>query len=175
MPREELAPSCAVMRPFSPGAAAEDARQAGGVEHELCAVERERRLGAFVLVHVALAETVAATAGREVVERPAETVASEEPLEGALRAGAVLGIAGDDERGELCLDEGRRVERLLVAGARRGLVRAAPFVAGEPQEPVREPALVAEPGERLQAGGDRVLAPERVPPTISACGRRALS
>ena len=123
MPREELAPDCASCGRLHAGAAARDARQAGGVEHELRAMECERRLGAFVRVHVVVAEPVAAAAGREVVERPAEPVAPEEPLERALRAGAVLGIAGDGERRELRLDERGRVERLLVARARRRLVR----------------------------------------------------
>src|SRR2546425_9468519 len=126
-------------------------------------MEGERRLGTFVRIHVQLAETVAATTRRKVVERPAETVAPEEPFEGALRAGAVFGIAGDGERGELRLDEGRRVERLLVSGTRRGLAAPAPFVAGQPQEPVRKSALVTEPRERLQPGGDSILAAEGRP------------
>ena len=160
VPCEELAPlrrHTAVLTRI----AAQNARQTGGVEHELRAMERERRLGAFVLVHVGLAETVAATAGREVVQGPAETVAPEEPLECALRAGAVLGIAGDGKCSQLGLDERGGVERLLVACAGGGLVATAPLVAGQPQQPVGEPRFVAEPRKRLEAGCDGLLALER--------------
>ena len=52
---------------------------------------------------------------REVVERPLQLVATEEPVERLLRAHAVLGVARHGERGELRLDERRGVERLLVA------------------------------------------------------------
>src|SRR5439155_6850413 len=65
--------------------------------------------------------------------------------------------------GEPRPDEGRRVERLLVSGTRRGLAAPAPFVAGQPQEPVRKSALVTEPRERLQPGGDSILAAEGRP------------
>ena len=84
----------------------------------------ERRLGALVVVRRLLAEPVAAAAGREVVQRPVEPVAAEEPVERLLRAQPVLRVAGDGERGQLGLDERRRVERLLVAAAGRRLVAA---------------------------------------------------
>src|SRR5439155_14802356 len=54
------------------------------VERELCAVEGERRFGPFVRVDVLVAEPVAAPAGGEVVERPVEAVASQEPVERCL-------------------------------------------------------------------------------------------
>ena len=63
---------------------------AGRVEQQRGAMEGERRLGSFVVVGVSLAEPVAASAGREVVQRPVEMVAAEEPVERALRASAVL-------------------------------------------------------------------------------------
>ena len=53
-------------------------------------MERERRLGAFVLVERLAPEPVAAAAGREVVERLLQIVASEEPLERSRRPDAVL-------------------------------------------------------------------------------------
>ena len=86
-------------------AAAEDARQSRRVEHELCAVEGQGRLRAFVLADRLLAEPVAAAAGREVVERQAKPVSAEEPLERGPSSRAVLGIAGAAEGGELGLDE----------------------------------------------------------------------
>ena len=110
-------------------------------------MERERRLGTFVLVHAELAQAVAAAARREVVERSAESVAPEKPLERALRTRAMFGIAGDGERGELRLDEGRRVERLLVACPGRGLVAPSAVIAGQPQESIGKSAFVTEPGE----------------------------
>ena len=104
----------------------------GGVEDERGAVESERRLGALVVVGGLVAEAVAAAAGREVVEGPLESVAAEEPVEGALGAQAVLGVAGDRERRELGLDERRGVERLLVARPGSRLVAVAAAVAGQP-------------------------------------------
>ena len=86
----------------------------------------ERRLRTLVGVQILLAEAVAATAGREVVQRSIEPVAAEEPIEGALGAGAVLGLAGDDERRELRLDQGRCIERLLVAASRSGVAAKTP-------------------------------------------------
>ena len=111
-------------------------------------MECERRLGAFIRVHV-VAQTVAATAGRKVIERPPKPVASEEPLERSLGARTVFGIARDGERSDLCLHERRCVERLLVARPRCGLAAMTPFVARETQEPFAQSALVTEPSERL--------------------------
>ena len=61
---------------------------------------------------------------------PLEPVASEEPLEGTHRARSVHRIFGDRERGQLCLDERRGLEGLLVSGARPGL---------EPMSPIGSP------------------------------------
>ena len=72
---------------------ADGGADAGGVEEERGAMEGERRLGALVLVQRLAAEPVAAAAGREVVERLLQAVASEEPLERARRPDAVLGLA----------------------------------------------------------------------------------
>ena len=95
-------------------------------------MEGERRFGAFVHVDRFGAEPVAAAAGREVVERLLQAVASEEPLERARRSDAVLGLVRDCERGELGLDEPCRIERLLVAVTRCGLASAPPAVALQP-------------------------------------------
>ena len=138
------------------------ARTPGGVEQQSRAMERERRLGALVAVQRLAAEAVAAAAGREVVERQVEAVASEKPLERAPRANAVLGLVRDGERHELRLDEGGSVERLLVAvtggGLARGGVRRDP---GRRRKSSCEAALVAEPPQRLEAELDQVVAPER--------------
>ena len=48
-------------------------------------VEGEGRFGALVLVDAILVKPVAAAAGGRIVEREAEVVAAEEPLEGAPR------------------------------------------------------------------------------------------
>ena len=48
-------------------------------------VEGEDRLGALVFVDAVVVQAVAAAAGGGIVERQAEIVAAEEPLEGALR------------------------------------------------------------------------------------------
>ena len=107
---------------------------AGGVERERGAMERERRLGAFVHVQRLAAEPVAAAAGREVVERPAAGGCGRGTIRRRVGArDAVLGSPRDRERGELRLDERGRVERLLVAAARRRLAPAPPVVAGQPQ------------------------------------------
>ena len=81
----------------------------------------------------------------------AEVVAPEEPLEGAVRADAVLGVAGDDERRELRLDDRGRVERLLVAGARCGSSRCRPRWPVSRSTSSVEPALVAEPARATRA------------------------
>ena len=138
-------------------------------------MERERRLGALVAVQRLAAEAVAAAAGREVVERQVQAVASEEPLERVARANAVLGLVRDRERHELGLDERGRVERLLVAVAGGRLLAAASAVARQAQEVVLQAALVAEPAQRLEAELDQVVAAERGGSRRSACGRRALS
>ena len=108
-------------------------------------VEGERRFGALVVVQIVAAESVAAAAGCEVVERPVQAVAAEEPLECPDRAGAVLSAARDREGAQLGLDERGRVERLLVAGARRGLAPAAAPVPRQPERLLVKPAFVAEP------------------------------
>ena len=79
-------------------------------------VERERRLGALVVVQRVAAEPVATAACREVVERLLQTVAPKEPLERANRPDSVLGFVGDSEGAQLGFDERSGVERLLVAG-----------------------------------------------------------
>jgi hypothetical protein len=114
------------------------------------------------MVEGVAAEPVAATAGRKVVERPLQAVASQEPLEGERGPDAVLGLVGDRERGQLGLDDRSGVERLLVAVARGGFASAPPVVARQPQEPGFEAALVAEPAEGLQSELDQVVPAKRV-------------
>ena len=53
-------------------------------------MERKCRLGTFVAVDVLVAEPVAAAPGCEVVERAAQVVAAEEPVEREPRADTVL-------------------------------------------------------------------------------------
>ncbi len=76
---------------------------------------------------VVVAEAVAAAASREVVERPAESVPPQEPVERTLSAHAVHRVAGDRERRQLGLDERGGVQRLLVTGSRSrfGAIAAA--------------------------------------------------
>ena len=93
-----------------------------------------------------------------------------------LRALRVLRIAGDGERGQLGRDERGGVERLLVAGAGSRLGAPAAEVTGQPQRPVargptRRRASEAPPA-RSRVRSSR---PSATPPTISACGSRALS
>ena len=113
-------------------------------------VEGERRLGAFVVVQLVLAEPVAAAARREVVERLLQAVAAQEPLERSNRPDSVLGLVSDSEGTQLGFDERGGVERLLVAGARRRLASAAAVVTRKPERVLVEPALVAEPAQRLE-------------------------
>ena len=152
-----------------------DDGEPGSVERELSAVERERRLGALVSVDLLVAEAVAAASGREVVQRPIEPVASQEPVERGLSSRPVHRIVGRGESSQLGLDERRRIERLLVTLSRSRLVAVPASVAGQQEHSVGEPALVAEPVERLEPGGHGVFPADASPPTISACGRRALS
>ena len=57
-----------------------------------------------------------------------------------------------------------------------GSSRLAAAVAGQPQRAVGEAGLVAEPAKRLEAGlASGRSRPSATPPTISACGSRALS
>src|SRR5690242_17191690 len=104
-------------------------------------MEGERRLRALVLVERLAAESVAAAAGREVVERLLQTVAPEEPLEGARRPEAVIGVGGDREGGKLGLDHRGRVERLLVTGAGGRLLPASAAVAREAQHVLAQAGL----------------------------------
>ena len=56
----------------------------------------------------------------------------------------------DGERSQLGFDQRRGLERLFVAGSRRGLTLAASEVPGEAELAFVEPTLVAEPPERIQ-------------------------
>ena len=121
-------------------------------------------------------EPVAAAAGREVVERSLQAVAAQEPFEGASRADSVLGFVRAGERGQLRLDERGGVERLLVALPRCRLASAASAVPGKPASRAVEPALVAEPAQRLERRARRgQVGSSALAPTRSACESRALS
>ena len=109
-----------------------DGGQSGRVEQQRCAVHGECRFGALVVVGRLLAQPVAAPSGREVVERPVEAVAAEEPVERLLRALGVLQVAGDGERGQLGGDEGGGVERLLVTSSRSRFGPLAAEMTGQP-------------------------------------------
>ena len=135
---------------------------AGRVEEQRRVVEGERRLGAFVVVQLLAAEPVAAAARREVVERLLQAVAAQEPLERANCPDAVLGVVGDSEGAQLGFDERGGVERLLVAGARRRLASAAAVVPRKPERVLVEPALVAEPAQRLEPKLGELRPVERV-------------
>ena len=111
-------------------------------------MEGKRRLGALVCVYVVCSQPVAAAAGGEVIERPAEAVSAQEPLEGALRTSAMVDVSRHRERRQFGLDKRRRIEWLLVTQARGGLGAVTSLVAGKPQSAVREATLVTEPGKR---------------------------
>src|SRR5205814_3375223 len=103
------------------------------------------------------AEPVAAAARREVVQRPVEAVAAEEPFERAPRPDPVLAVVRDREGGQLGLDERERLERLLVASTGSVLALAPAQVAGQPQGLAGELALVAQPAEGPQPECDAVV------------------
>src|SRR5262245_32049432 len=91
--------------------------------------KRERRLRAAVLVRSIGVQPVPAGAGRGVVERDAEVVVAEEPVEGAVRLLTPLAVAGRAQRFEGGGDRRLRLHRLLIeararAGARIEAVRA---------------------------------------------------
>ena len=56
-----------------------------------------------------------------------------------------------------------------------GSARLAAVVAGQPEHAVCEPGLVTEPAKHVEARLGQIVPPSATPPTISACGRRALS
>src|SRR5207244_11685754 len=120
----------------------------GGFDGERRAMEGKRRLRPLVVVGRFTAETIAAAAGCEVVERPAEPVATEKPLERVPCAPGMLGVAGDLEGGELGFDQCGGVERLLVAGAWCRVAAVAALMTGEAERAVGQPGLVAEPARR---------------------------
>ena len=138
-----------------------DGRQSGRVEKQRCTVYGEGRFGALVVVGGLLAEPVAAAAGGKVVERPVQPVPPQEPVERPLRALRVFRIAGDGERGQLGCDEGRSVERLLVAGSGGWFGARSAEVTGQSERPLAEARLVAEPAKRLQPRLRQIFAPER--------------
>ena len=94
-------------------------------------------------------------------KRPPQLVATEEPVERVLCPESVLGVSGDEEGGELGLDEGRCVERLLVPLAGGGLGSLASAVPCEPKCSFGESRLVAEPVKRFQAGLGQLVPAER--------------
>src|SRR5205823_5245167 len=115
----------------------------------------------LVVVGRFTAETIAAAAGCEVVERPAEPVAAEKPLERVPCARGMLGVARDVEGGELGFDQCGSVERLLVAGAWCRVAAVAAAMTGEAERAVGKPGLVAEPAKRLEPDLGCILAAER--------------
>ena len=128
-----------------------DDGKACSVQKKLGAMKGERRFGTLVGVDVVASEPVAAAAGREVVQGPVEPVPPEKPVECAVCPGAVLGISRYQVGSELRFDNRGCVERLFVAGAGRGSVPVPAQMTGKAQDAVRQPALVAEPVQRLEA------------------------
>ena len=126
----------------------------------------ERRLGALVGVQIVFAQTVAAATGREVVERAVEPVPAEEPVEGALGTGTVLGLARDPERSQLGLDERGCVERLLVAEPRRRLVAMPPLWPGSRSMSSASPHSSPSQASDSSPSDTSVSRPRAVPPTI---------
>jgi len=114
-------------------------------------VEGQGRLGAFVVVQRVAAEPVAAAARREVVERLLQAVAAQKPLERSNRPDPVFSSVSDGEGSQLGFDERGGVERLLVARSRCRLASAAAVVTVKAERVLVEPALVAEPAERLES------------------------
>ena len=130
------------------------------VEHEQRLQEGERRLGSLVDVDRRLAQPVVAATGGEVVDRGVQPVAAEEPLEGAdrpasrgLRAGGPKGLG-------LCLDQRRRVQRLLIAGARVSGSLLAVVMADVAGERGVDPYLARVPIERAQALAEQLVVAE---------------
>ena len=74
----------------------------------------------------------------------------------------MLGLVRDSEGAQLGFDERGGVERLLVAGARRRLASAAAAVTRKPKRVLVEPALVAEPAQRLESKLGELRPAERV-------------
>src|SRR6185437_15589193 len=72
-----------------------------------------------------------------------------------------LGPVCGSEGTQLGFDERGGLERLLVAGARRLLAPAAAAVTGEPERVLVEPALVAEPTQRLETNLGELRPAER--------------
>ena len=100
-------------------------------------------------------------------------VATEEPIERELCAGAVLGLAGDVEGGQFRLDERSCFERLLIAGAgagRRACGRMARSRSMPESRPDSSPSQAA-----TRARATTVVAPERRSADDQRLGNRALS
>ena len=140
-------------------------------------VEGKRRLGAFVVVDVGLAEAVAAPAGREVVERPVRAGFGRGTSRTPLRARAPCSrVAGDGERRSSASTNADASSGCSSPAPGRRLVAVAPTMAGQPQDALRR-ARTRHRARRASSSpiSTAVVAPSAVPPRISACGRRALS
>ena len=138
-------------------------------------VEGERRFRAFVVVQRVASESVAAAAGRKVVERLLQAVATEKPLERANRPCSVLGLARDAERAQLRLDESCGVDGLFVAGTRRRFASTAAAMAGETERVSVEPASLPNQRSEPSPSSARSGRSSAVAPVRSAWERRALS
>ena len=77
-------------------------------------VEGQGRFGALVFVDAVVVQAVAAAAGAGIVERQAEIVAAQKPLEGALRLARPRSILRGAKGLEAGGDHGLRLHRLLV-------------------------------------------------------------
>ena len=111
---------------------------------------------ALVRVHVILAEPSQQQSARgEVVERAPEPIPSEEPTNAHFARASVNAVAVDRERRQLGLDERGRVERLLVAKPRCGLVAPPAEVPRQPEHARSQAAFVAEPRQRGEPELDR--------------------
>jgi hypothetical protein len=104
----------------------------GSIEEESRVMEDQGRLCALVVVQCLASESIAAPAGREVVQRPLQAVAAKEPLKGPDRAESVLRLARDGEGAQLGFDERGGVKGLLVASAWRSVASSAPAVTRKP-------------------------------------------
>src|SRR5690349_11956370 len=107
--------------------------EARGIEDDQRLGVGQRRLGALVGVDTRLAEAVVASPGGEVVDRLLKAIAAQEPFEGANRIASVALVPRGEEGLDLCFDERRGVERLLVAVVAARLTAAPAAVPGQLQ------------------------------------------
>ncbi len=107
-------------------------------------------LGAFVLTHAVGVQPVAAAAGQGVIEREAQVIASEEPLERARRLLAPVVVACDPVRRQARRNRHRGFDRLLIEARARSASRIEPVRSDRHEVRAPGPLHADQPGERRQ-------------------------